>query len=62
MDLPKDVPSHDTFRRVSHLLQPDAFQRCFMNCVRSLVQLRFGEAITLDGNTVRCSYGNWNGK
>ncbi len=31
LDLPKGVPSHDPFRRVFSLLQPDAFQRCVMN-------------------------------
>jgi len=33
-----------------------------MNWVRSLVQLKFGEVVALDGKTVRRSHDRWNGK
>jgi hypothetical protein len=28
--LPNGIPSHDTFRRVFMLINPDAFERCFL--------------------------------
>jgi hypothetical protein len=56
------VARFGAIRRVFILLQPDAFQRCFMNWVRSLVQLKFGEVVALDGKTVRRSHDRWNGK
>src|SRR3712207_4266624 len=34
--LPKGIPSHDTFRRVFTLVDPDAFQRCFLGWVRTV--------------------------
>src|SRR5919107_5942692 len=34
--LPNGIPSHDTFRRVFMLLDPDAFEACFARWARSL--------------------------
>lgn len=31
LELPKGIPSHDTFARVFSLLDPEAVERCFMN-------------------------------
>src|SRR5689334_290324 len=33
--LPNGIPSHDTFRRVLKLVDPDAFERCFLGCAES---------------------------
>src|SRR3954447_22313267 len=33
--LPNGIPSHDTFRRVLTLVDPDALERCFMGWVRA---------------------------
>src|SRR3712207_9029139 len=30
LELPNGIPSHDTFRRVLMLVDPDAFDRCFL--------------------------------
>lgn len=30
LELPGGIPSHDTFRRVLMLVDPDAFERCFL--------------------------------
>lgn len=35
--LPHGIPSHDTFRRVFELLDPIAFERCFMAWVQERV-------------------------
>ena len=37
LDLPNGIPSHDTFRRVFMLIDPDAFERGFAAWVGSLV-------------------------
>ena len=34
--LPNGIPSHDTFRRVFMLIDPDAFERVFLGWVRSV--------------------------
>lgn len=62
LDLPHGIPSHDTFRRVFALLDPEAFQACFMNWVQSWVQLKVGEVVALDGKTIRRSQDRWKGK
>src|SRR5436189_5761696 len=36
LDLPHGIPRKDVFRRVLTLLQPGAFQRCFVNWLQSL--------------------------
>ena len=35
--LPNGIPSHDTFRRVFMLLDPDAFEACFARWAQSLM-------------------------
>jgi DDE family transposase len=35
LELPGGIPSHDTFRRVLMLVDPEAFERCFLDWVRS---------------------------
>jgi DDE_Tnp_1-associated len=38
--LPNGIPSHDTFRRVFMLLDPDAFEACFARWAQSLLRSR----------------------
>src|SRR3954462_695244 len=56
--LPNALPSHDTFRRVLMLVDPDAFERCFLGWVRAA--FRPGEdgprQVAIDGKTVRRSF------
>ena len=63
LELPGGIPSHDTFRRVPMLIDPDAFERCFMAWMRAA--LRDGgevpggdgpERIAVDGKAVRHSF------
>jgi predicted transposase YbfD/YdcC len=53
--LPNGIPSHDTFRRVSMLIDPDAFEACFARWARSLAGTVEREVVALDGKTVRRS-------
>ena len=38
LELPGAIPSHDTFRRVLMLIDPERFERCFLDWVRSVFQ------------------------
>ena len=49
LELPNGIPSHDTFRRVFMLIDPDAFERGFAAWVGSLVDGFEREVIAIDG-------------
>lgn len=62
LDLPNGIPCKDVFRRVLMLLQPDAFQACFVNWLQSL-RARAAAAmdveqpvLAVDGKTARRSH------
>jgi predicted transposase YbfD/YdcC len=57
LELPNGSPSHDTFRRVLRLIDPDAFERCFLRWVRAA----FGAGgipaqVASDGEVARRSF------
>jgi predicted transposase YbfD/YdcC len=62
--LPNGIPSHDTFRRVFMLVDPEAFERSFLGWVRAV--FRPGEVtprqIAIDGETVRRSFDRKHGR
>src|SRR3954447_19349786 len=55
--LPNGIPSHDTFRRVFCLLDPEAFQRSFADWVTAMAECGAGtrRLIPIDGKTARRS-------
>jgi len=55
--LPNGIPSHDTFRRVFCLLDPEAFQRSFADGIAALAASGVGDRrlVPIDGKTVRRS-------
>jgi predicted transposase YbfD/YdcC len=53
--LPNGIPSHDTFRRVFMLIDPDAFEACFARWVQSMAGKAERELVAVDGKTVRRS-------
>src|SRR5215203_2668343 len=53
--LPNGIPSHDTFRRVFMLIDPDAFEGCFARWAQSLTHKVEREVVAIDGKTVRRS-------
>jgi len=61
LDLENGIPSHDTLGRVFSLLDPDAFQQCFVNWVRA-VQKNIQGVIAIDGKALRRSHDRANGK
>lgn len=56
MDLKHGVPSADTFRRVLSRLDPDAFERCFMQWMQTVVDLSGGKLVAIDGKSIRRSF------
>jgi predicted transposase YbfD/YdcC len=56
LQLPGGIPSHDTFGRVFSLLDPDAFERCFLSWMSALVELSGGRLIAVDGKSIRRSF------
>src|ERR671938_931753 len=56
LELPNGIPSHDTFRRVFMLIDPDAFEAGFTAWVGSLVDGFEREVVAIDGKTLRRSF------
>jgi len=56
LELPNDIPSHDTFNRVFAFLSPDIFCECFTNWVKDIIKILPGQVIPIDGKTIRRSH------
>ena len=56
LELPNGIPSHDTFRRVFMLIDPEAFEACFTAWAASLAAGFEREVVAIDGKTLRRSF------
>jgi len=56
LELPHGIPSHDTFDRVFAMLDPMAFEKCFMTWTAALINTCKGSFIAVDGKTLRRSF------
>lgn len=56
LNLENGIPSHDTFRRLFLLLNPNEFSQVFMSWVKDLTKDTDLEQICIDGKTLRKSY------
>jgi len=56
LELPHQIPSHDTFDRVFAMLDPLAFEKCFNQWTAALVDHSAGLFIAVDGKTLRRSW------
>jgi len=56
LELRNGIPSHDTFRRVFMLIDPDAFEAGFATWVGSLTAGFEREVVAIDGKTIRRSF------
>lgn len=61
LELPNGIPSHDTFRRVFSLIDPEGFRACFMAWTQAISRAVNGDIIALDGKTLRRSFGSTTG-
>lgn len=62
LELPKGIPSHDTFGRVFALIQPDEFQARFIEWIKAIEKLTTGQVIAIDGKQLRRSHDQDAGK
>jgi len=56
LSLANGIPSHDTFRRVFMLIDPDAFEACFSAWAQSFAGAFDREVVAIDGKTLRRSF------
>jgi hypothetical protein len=52
--LPNGIPSHDTFRRVFMLIDPDVFEACFS--AQTFAEAFDREVVAIDGKTLHRSF------
>ena len=62
LELPHGIPSHDTFGDVFAWIDPEEFQRSFLNWVQAIVEVVPEQVIGVDGKTLRGSQDRRNGK
>ena len=62
LELPHGIPSHDTFRRVFSLLDPEAFQERFRSWVQAANVITAGQVVAVDGKASRRSHDRRGGK
>lgn len=62
LELPKGIPSHDTFGRVFAKIKPDEFQKRFIEWVQAIEKLTAGQVIAIDGKKLRRSHDQNTGK
>lgn len=56
LDLPHGIPSHDTFNELFSRLDPEPFEKCFMEWINQMVQISNGRLIAIDGKSLRHSF------
>lgn len=61
LELPKGIPSHDTFRRVLGMLDRKQFAACLFQWTQALHEATGGKVIALDGKTARRSFNKKSG-
>ena len=62
LELPKGIPSHDTFGRVFAQIKPEEFQKRFREWVQAIETLTTGQVIAVDGKKLRRSHDQAAGK
>ena len=62
LELPKGIPSHGTFRRVFGAIDATKFEECFINWIRSAIEVTQGQVIAVDGKQLRRSHATHNNK
>lgn len=56
LELRNGIPSHDTFRIVFSLLDPEEFRKSFFSWVKEVADIIEEEVVAIDGKTIRRSY------
>ena len=53
LELPRGIPSHDTFNRVFSALDPHCFLECFVQWVQAICPALAGGVVAIDGKALR---------
>jgi len=61
LKLESGIPSHDTFRRVFSLINPEQFRICFMAWTKAISKAVDGDIIAFDGKTLRSTFNTTTG-
>lgn len=61
LKLPNGIPSHDTINRVFSILNPEKFEKLFIEWTQSLREKMNREVIAIDGKTLRGSKDSYHG-
>jgi predicted transposase YbfD/YdcC len=61
LELPNGIPSHDTFRRVFSLIEPEGFLSCFVGWTQAISRALGGDIIAFDGKCLRRSFDSATG-
>lgn len=56
LELPFEIPSHDTFGRIFAIVDPKEFRCCFINWIQAVQDILAGQIIAVDGKTLRRSF------
>ena len=62
LEVAHGIPSHDTFRRVFSLVDPQGFERCFRQWAATVGPPLPREVVAVDGKTVRRSFDKGRGQ
>jgi predicted transposase YbfD/YdcC len=62
LELPNDIPSHDTFNRVFARIDPEQFQAGFLSWMKAVSEIIGGQVIAIDGKVLRRSQDKGIGK
>ena len=55
LELANGTPTDDTFQRIFAIIKPQEFERCFINWVKSAINVEKQEIVGVDGKTLRGS-------
>lgn len=62
LELPRGIPSHDTFGRIFERMNPNEFQNSFKQWIESVTERTEGQVVAIDGKTLRRSHDKSNDK
>lgn len=62
LELPNGIPSWYTIERVFDVINPKQFEKCFVEWVNEVIQLKKGEVVSVDGKTMRGTTDKESGK
>ena len=53
LELKNGIPTEDTFQRIFAIIKPKEFEKCFINWVKAVIDIKEQEIVSIDGKTLR---------